>query len=90
MRHGKTPVGSKRFTGTPWYRRERWLVFCIASVLPVAGAIYAPPAWKVPLAVAGGLLMSVSMLLLVRQQRTLSIRDDGERGRHHTAGTLDR
>ena len=75
---------------TPWYRRERWLVVCMASVIPVVGAIFAPQAWKVPLAIVGGLLMGASMLLLLRQQRAPATRDDGEHMQRDTAGTSAR
>ena len=85
------PTGSLRVAdSTPWYRRERWAAVCIASVVPVVGAIFAPQAWKIPLAIVGGLLMSASMLLLLRQHREPAIRDDGERERHDIADTSDR
>jgi hypothetical protein len=64
---------------TPWHRRERWLVVCLASFLPVVIAIFAPQAWKVPLAVVTGVMVGAGLLMLMRKLRDIRIREDAER-----------
>jgi hypothetical protein len=51
---------------------EPWLGVSFLALLPLIVAFYTPKAWQPYLFVAGGLLLVVSTVLLIRQERRKS------------------
>jgi hypothetical protein len=50
----------------PWYRTERWLVVQLLALVPILGAMFLPMTYRVPLFVAGGVLVATGALMLLR------------------------
>ena len=48
---------------------EPWLSVSFLALLPLIVAFYVPEAWQLYLFVAGGLLLLVGAVLLIRQER---------------------
>ena len=48
---------------------ERWVQVLFAALVPGIGAIWAPPAWRLPLLAVAALTAVAGVVLLVRQER---------------------
>lgn len=47
---------------------EPWFLVLLSSLLPLVGALFAPPGWRTPLHVIGGALCGWGLILLVRHE----------------------
>jgi hypothetical protein len=52
----------------PWYRRETWLAFQVAAIVPILAAMLVPAPLKLPLCVLGGALVAVGTVMLLRHE----------------------
>lgn len=61
-------AGHQVASDLPWYRREAWLAFQVAAIVPILAAMLVPAPLKLPLCVLGGALVAVGTVMLLRHK----------------------
>jgi len=53
---------------------ERWFSVLLSALVPLAGGLFAPDAWRAPLHALGGALCAAGLVMLVRHE--MAVRRD--------------